>query len=115
MDTAGQSGLARQRCISCEGKVPALTETESSELLKKLGSDWKLDSGKLTRRFRFNDFVQSLSFVNRVGEIAEAEGHHPDILIEYNHVCLTLYTHSIKGLSQNDFILAAKIDELVKV
>ena len=104
--------LSKQRCIPCEGNVPALTESEAAGLLQKLGSDWKLDSGKLTRRFRFNDFVQALSFVNRVGEIAQAENHHPDILIEYNRVCLSLYTHSIKGLSQNDFILAAKISEL---
>jgi 4a-hydroxytetrahydrobiopterin dehydratase len=73
---------------------------------------WELEENKLARRFRFKDFAASMAFVNRVAELAEAEGHHPDIYISWNRVRLDLTTHAIKGLSQNDFIMAAKINEL---
>lgn len=89
-------------------------QKEAQELLKD-ASSWKLEAGdilKISKNFDFKDFKESMSFVNKVAGIAEEEGHHPDIYIFYNKVNLTLTTHFIKGLSDNDFILAAKIDKL---
>jgi 4a-hydroxytetrahydrobiopterin dehydratase len=71
---------------------------------------WQLEENKLTRRFKFRDFMEAMAFVNRVAELSEAEGHHPDIHISWNKVRLELTTHAIKGLSENDFIMAAKIN-----
>jgi 4a-hydroxytetrahydrobiopterin dehydratase len=75
---------------------------------------WVLDGTLIHQRFRFKNFVEALAFVNAVGALAEAEGHHPDIHLSWNRVHLELTTHAIKGLSENDFILAAKINEIVK-
>jgi len=72
--------------------------------------DWQLKDGRIEKQFKFRDFVDSMRFVNKVADLAESEGHHPDIHILWNRVTLTLTTHAIKGLSENDFILAAKID-----
>ena len=107
--------LAKKRCIPCEKGVPPLTRQDAEGLLKKL-NDWMLiDEAKmLAKSFRFKNFVESMKFVNKVAEIAEEEGHHPDITISYNAVGLELTTHAIDGLSENDFILAAKIDEIKK-
>ncbi len=91
-----------------------MDEAEAVALLKKEIPDWLLKGGHLFREFRFGGFKEAISFVNRVAEIAEEEDHHPSILIEYNRVGIELWTHAIGGLSENDFIVAAKIDCLYK-
>ncbi len=108
------SELAKKRCVPCEGGVKPLTEAEARKLMPELEQDWMLiDSGHmLARTFNFKDFVQTMAFVNKVATIAEEEQHHPDLTISYNTLSIELMTHAINGLSENDFILAAKIDEL---
>jgi 4a-hydroxytetrahydrobiopterin dehydratase len=107
--------LASKTCVPCRGGVPTLTESEAGALLSGTPS-WALQQGatRLQRRFEFEDFVKAIEFVNRVAEIAEEQGHHPDIAIHWNKVDLTLWTHKIGGLHENDFILAAKIDKLLE-
>lgn len=107
------SDLTEESCQPCEGGVEPMTEAEAREQLQQV-ENWDLlaqdEILKLEKTYKLNDFVAALEFVNEVGEIAGAEGHHPDILISYNRVTLTLWTHAIDGLSRNDFILAAKCD-----
>lgn len=105
--------LTRKHCVPCEGGVPKLTRTEAEALLKQIPS-WTLsaDVTNMEKQFRLKDFRAAMTFVNRVAEIANAEDHHPDILINYSRVTLTLWTHAIGGLSENDFIVAAKIEAL---
>lgn len=105
--------LREKRCVPCEGKTKPLG-SEVVGVLSKEVPEWKLTDGKaIERTWKFKDFVEALIFVNEVGHLAEDEGHHPDIhLTGYNAVRLVLFTHSIKGLSENDFILAAKIDAI---
>ena len=109
------SKLAKKRCIPCEKGIPPLKREEAEKLLKELDQWMLIDDAKmLAKSFRFKNFVEAMQFVNKVAEIAEGEGHHPDITISYNAVGLELMTHAIDGLSENDFILAAKIDEIKK-
>jgi 4a-hydroxytetrahydrobiopterin dehydratase len=104
--------LTKKHCKPCEGGVPALKPDESKRLLKDV-KGWKLSGNKIEKDYVFKNFVQALKFVNRVGEIAEGEGHHPDILLHgYKNVRIDLWTHAIGGLSENDFIVAAKIDTI---
>ena len=107
----GESGLAQKKCVPCEGGVQPLSESHVQELLPQV-PEWVLEESKLKREFKFKNFVQAMEFVNKVAEIAEGEGHHPDISIHYNRVSLELYTHAINGLHENDFILAAKVNEI---
>jgi 4a-hydroxytetrahydrobiopterin dehydratase len=106
--------LAQKKCVPCEGGVPPLTPEQAGELLKQLSPEWMLvDGGRLlARSFTFKNFKQTMVFVNRVADIAEAEGHHPDLTVGYGTLGVELTTHAIDGLSENDFILAAKIDAL---
>ena len=90
-----------------------MTEEEARGHLREL-SGWALEDGKLERDFKFKDFAEAMKFVNKVAEVAEAEGHHPDIRISYNKVNIVLWTHAMGGLSRNDFILAAKIDTIAR-
>lgn len=105
--------LLTQRCIPCEGGALPLMKKEADELLKEL-SGWTLDveTKTLSKSFSFKNFKDALAFTNKVGELSEREGHHPDIRLAWGRVDISLTTHAIKGLSQNDFILAAKIDAL---
>lgn len=105
------SSLASKKCVPCEGGTLPLPEKKVHELLKEV-PEWELEDGKVTRTFKFGNFLGSINFVNELAEIAEEEGHHPDIHIFYNKVKLELTTHAAKGLTENDFILAAKINEL---
>jgi len=107
-------GLASRHCVPCRGGAAPLNEGAARKLLAETPR-WELGEGatRLSRRFEFRDFVQAMEFVNRVAGIAEAEGHHPDIAIHWNKVELTLWTHAIGGLHENDFIVAAKIDRLL--
>jgi 4a-hydroxytetrahydrobiopterin dehydratase len=103
--------LARQKCVPCTAETPAVSAEAAAALLPQIPG-WTLEGVTLRRAFRFKDFAAAMAFVNRVAERAEAEGHHPDIHIAWNRVRLELTTHAIKGLSENDFILAAKINAL---
>lgn len=108
------SEFAKKRCIPCEGGVKPLDESAARTLLTELHEDWMLiDSGHLlARTFRFKDFAEAMTFANKIAAIAEAEGHHPDLTVSYGSLGVELMTHAIDGLSENDFIVAAKIDEL---
>ena len=107
--------LASKHCMPCRGGIPSLSEEEAQRLLAN-APNWRLEEGgtRLVRRFEFEDFKKAIEFVNRVAEIAEEEGHHPDITIHWNKVDLTLWTHKIGGLHENDFILAAKVNRLLE-
>ncbi len=105
--------LAHKRCEPCEGGVDPLTRQQFEPYLEQVSNWAAVGDKKLEREFRFEDFRKALGFVNAVGDIAEEEGHHPDILIYgWNKVKITLWTHAIDGLSINDFILATKIDRI---
>jgi 4a-hydroxytetrahydrobiopterin dehydratase len=102
--------LASRHCVPCEGGTPSLTEQEWQPLLNQL-EGWEVRDGeRLAKEFRFKDFVQAVDFVNRITPIAEAEGHHPDLQVGWGRVLVELTTHAARGLTENDFILAAKID-----
>lgn len=103
--------LTQKHCQPCSGETPPLTEDEIERLHAQL-SDWNVTSEhKLVKQFQCKDFMDAIAFVNRVAEIAEAEDHHPSITIDYKRVTFTIWTHAIDDLSENDFILASKIDE----
>jgi len=103
--------LQEQKCEPCRGGMPPLTQEEARTLLSEI-PQWSLKDNSIERTFQFKDFKEAMRFVNRVAETADKENHHPDIHIYYNKVRLELSTHKIKGLSKNDFILAAKINAL---
>ncbi|MBI3115240.1 MAG: 4a-hydroxytetrahydrobiopterin dehydratase [Candidatus Kerfeldbacteria bacterium] len=109
--------LTQKKCVPCEGGSPPASDEEIARLLPQVPR-WQIvevDGVKrLTKTFRFKDFVESVAFVNRVKDIAEAEGHHPDLHISWNTVRVENWTHAVKGLHENDFILAAKIDALAQ-
>lgn len=105
------SDLTERRCVPCEGGVPALQKAEVERLLAQV-SGWSFSGKWIAKEFKFKNFVEAMKFVNRVADLAEGEGHHPDIHIHYNRVRFDIWTHAIDGLSENDFILAAKIDAL---
>jgi 4a-hydroxytetrahydrobiopterin dehydratase len=105
--------LAEQKCEPCRSGTPPLSSRQARDLLNEL-PDWTLKDKSIEREFTFWEFKESITFVNRIAEVAEQQNHHPDIHIYYNKVRIELSTHKIKGLSKNDFILAAKIDELLK-
>jgi 4a-hydroxytetrahydrobiopterin dehydratase len=107
------SGLTAKTCVACRGGVPPLSAEEAKHYLGQTPS-WALDGEvtRIERRFAFGDFTGALEFVNVVGALAEEEGHHPDISFGWGYCNIVLYTHKIKGLHENDFIMAAKIDRL---
>jgi len=110
MGAIGASSLAAKKCVPCRGGTPPLEGSELQRLSTQF-PDWRvIDGHHITKRFTFGDFKAALDFVNRVGAIAEEEFHHPDILLAWGKAEVTTYTHKINGLSENDFILAAKID-----
>jgi 4a-hydroxytetrahydrobiopterin dehydratase len=105
--------LAEKTCVACRGGVPPLDRAEAERLLAQT-PEWALkdEARRIERTFRFNNFKEAMHFVTKVGELAEAEQHHPDITFGWGYATIVLYTHKIKGLHENDFILAAKIDRL---
>jgi len=105
--------LAAKRCRPCEGGMPRLGSSEAAALHREIPA-WTLGETRLRRHFTFADFAAAMGFVNRMAEVAEAEGHHPDFSVHYREVDVEVWTHAIGGLSENDFILAAKIDALVE-
>ena len=107
--------LEDKTCVPCRGGVPPLTGTALAEIHQQLpdSADWKIiNEHHLARAFTFPNFKQALDFVNRVGALAEEQGHHPDILLAWGKAEITLWTHKIDGLTESDFIMAAKIDRL---
>ena len=118
-DASQQNGLSNgvslleKKCVPCEGGTMPLTIQEAGKFMNEVNG-WTLssDARRITKEFAFKDFAQALAFANKVGAIAEDEGHHPDLVVKWGKVVVELSTHSIGGLSENDFILAAKIDAI---
>lgn len=105
--------LTKKSCVPCKGGVPPLKGEKIITLIRQLKQGWHvIDDHHLEKEYSFPDFKSALSFTNKVGELAEHEGHHPDLFLSYGHVKITLWTHKINGLTESDFILAAKCDEL---
>ena len=106
------TGLADKKCVACTGDVPRLGTEQIHGLLAQL-QDWEpKDEHHLTKTYTFPDFVSALAFVNKVGALAEEEGHHPDIYLTWGRVSIEIWTHKIDGLTESDFVLAAKIDAM---
>jgi len=109
--------LTQMKCVACRKGEPTVTDAEIAELHPQI-PEWQIVERegikRLERVFKFENFVQALAFTNQVGEIAESEGHHPALLTEWGKVTVTWWTHKIKGLHRNDFIMAAKTDQLAQ-
>jgi 4a-hydroxytetrahydrobiopterin dehydratase len=107
--------LATKTCTPCRGGVPPLDRQQAEAYLEQ-ADEWQLlaEGKRIERRFRFKNFREALAFVDRVGALAEAEAHHPDISFGWGYATVSLYTHKIKGLHENDFIMAAKINRLLE-
>ncbi len=103
--------LTQKKCVACEGEATSLSKKEISILLKEV-STWRIKNGHIYKQFKFKNFLESMKFINAIAEIAEQEGHHPNFCVCYNKVDIELWTHAINGLSENDFIVAAKIDKI---
>ena len=106
------SELASRQCVPCRGGVPPLTADEIRPLLSQLDGWQVVNEHHLRKEFKSANFREALAFVNRVGELAEEQGHHPDICFGWGKVEVTIWTHKINGLTESDFILAAKIDDV---
>lgn len=105
--------LSKKKCKPCEGGVPPLDENEIAEYRKNISDDWKvIENKKILKEYLFENYRQSIDFVNKVANLAEDEGHHPVMHVFFGRVVIELWTHAIDGLSENDFIMAFKIDEL---
>jgi len=114
MATTTACDLAKKKCVPCEGGIPPVPRDQAIRYLAEM-PDWKLsaDGKRIRREWRAKDFDTALDFFNRIGKLANEEDHHPDLhLVGYRNVAVELWTHAIGGLSENDFILAAKIDGL---
>ncbi len=106
--------LAERSCVPCRGGVPPLTKTEYAPLLSQLDG-WEVENGHhLRKQFAFDDFLGALDFTNRAGAVAEEQGHHPEITVGWGHAIVEIWTHKIDGLTESDFVLAAKYDQLTK-
>ena len=107
------TALAEKECVTCKGGVPPLKGNELTALKEQLGGGWQVaNEHHLEKEYRFKDFRGALDFTNRVGELAESQGHHPDIYLAWGKVKLTIWTHKIDGLTESDFVFAAKADRL---
>ena len=111
------SDLANKKCIPCEGNIPAFDISEIHKYQKKIDG-WEILKNEknnfyIIKEFKFENFLKSQSFVNKVGEIAENEGHHPDIFFGWGYAKVKIFTHAIQGLAESDFILAAKVDKII--
>ncbi len=105
--------LAQKQCVACKGGIPPLAGNDLSSLAQQLHAAWRVvNEHHLEREFKFPNFLTALQFTNRVGELAETQNHHPDIYLAWGKVKLTLWTHKIDGLTESDFIFAAKVDQL---
>jgi len=112
--TVVMSDLAAKACVPCRGGMPPLKGEELASLQKQVDGWNVIEEHHITKAFKFPDFREALKFVNQVGNLAEEQGHHPDIFLAWGKVEITTWTHKISGLTESDFILAAKIDQLYK-
>ena len=111
-----QCELSERKCVPCQGGIPPLKGNHLQRLADQLGGGWHVvDERHLEKEFGFANFREALDFTNRLGEIAEIEGHHPDILLSWGRVVVTIFTHKIDGLTESDFILAAKYEQCWEV
>ncbi len=107
------SDLAQKECVPCQGGAPPLKAGDLARLSGQLAAGWRVvNEHHLEREFKFPDFRQALAFTNRAGQLAESQNHHPDIYLAWGKVKLTLWTHKIDGLTESDFVFAAKVDQL---
>jgi 4a-hydroxytetrahydrobiopterin dehydratase len=106
------SSLASRQCVPCRGGTPPMRGTEIKEFLAEIEGWEVVEEHHLLKNFKFKDFREAWEFVNRIGEVAESEGHHPDIAFGWGYAEIKIWTHKIDGLSESDFILAAKIDTM---
>ena len=107
------TALAEKECAACKGAVAALKGNELSKMKQELDGGWQVvNEHHLEKEYKFKDFREALSFTNKVGELAEAQGHHPDIYLAWGKVKVTIWTHKVNGLTESDFVLAAKADRL---
>jgi len=107
--------LAEQKCIPCMGGVPPLPKDRAEALLRELDAGWRLNAaGHLERTYTFADFAKAMAFANKVGDVAEEEGHHPDLHVAWGRCKVEIWTHKISGLTESDFYLAAKADRAFK-
>lgn len=114
MDTGEPPGLAGRKCVPCRGGVPPLSAQRVDELRKQVSPEWAVVNGHhLEREVRLKNFREAMALANGIAEIAESQGHHPDLLVQWGKLKVTLFTHKIDGLHENDFIMAARIDALV--
>jgi 4a-hydroxytetrahydrobiopterin dehydratase len=105
--------LASRDCVPCRGGIPPMRGDEIAEFLNQLGTDWQVvEEHHLKKRYEFKNFREAQEFVARIGDLSEQQGHHPDICFGWGYAEVTIYTHKIAGLSESDFVLAAKIDAL---
>lgn len=108
------SELAAKECVPCRGGVPPLQGEAIQSLLVQLGTDWKvIDDHHLYKEYRFRNFADALAFTNRVGAVAEEQNHHPDLYLAWGTVTLSIWTHAIDGLTDSDFVFAAKCDAVL--
>ena len=108
------SDLANKQCVPCKGGVPPLAGAALSALHRELGNDWQvIEAHHLEKTYRFKNFREALAFTNRVGEMAEEQNHHPDIHLAWGRARIVIYTHKIDGLTESDFVFAAKAERLV--
>jgi 4a-hydroxytetrahydrobiopterin dehydratase len=108
--------LTTIRCVGCEGGIPAMTNDEVAKLMPQI-ANWKLseDGKSISRNYCFKDFYHTMAFVNAVAWVANQENHHPDLEVGYNYCRIKFFTHAVNGLTQNDFICAAKIDKIENI
>ena len=107
------TALAEKDCVPCKGGVPPLKGSELARLAAELDGGWQvIREHHLEKEFKFKDFREALAFTNKIGELAEAQGHHPDIYLAWGKVKLTIWTHKIDGLTESDFVFAAKAEQL---
>lgn len=113
MSESGPPPLAARSCVPCRAGAPALEPGRRDELLRQLSGEWRIvDGQRLEREFKFRSFRAAMAFANAIAEIAEQQGHHPEMLVGWGRVKVSLFTHVIGGLHENDFILAARMDTL---
>src|SRR5436190_2320264 len=111
----GMTTLAEKECVPCKGGIPALKGEDLEKLKAQVGASWRVvDGHHLEKEYKFKNFRDALAFTNKVGELAEAQGHHPDIYLAWGQVKLTIWTHKVDGLTESDFILAAKAERLLQ-
>ncbi len=114
--SSSMSSLKDKKCIPCSGKIPALSLKEKKRLLEQLHGHWKLthDNTRLLRGVKFNSFVEPLKLTNEIGEIAEEQNHHPELVLGWGHLEIEIWTHKIGDLVESDFIFASKVDEKIE-